>query len=167
MTPDQIGQEFALSLNLIREVLNRYKFSDYKVRLTPEYAVLGALYVGNTGAAGSGQLLLGDMLANHYLLLAGNLRSNLDESEFLLQYFNVGHRWQWGMAGYQFRDDLGVLQSLPVDLRVREDAEQIVLERPGAAVVQHGVDFPRLQGRGVSVVRDADDLALTPPAGGA
>ena len=33
-TPDMIGQEFALSLNLIREVLNRYKFSDYKVRLS-------------------------------------------------------------------------------------------------------------------------------------
>ncbi len=33
-TPDLIGQEFALSLNLIREVLNRYKFSDYKVRLS-------------------------------------------------------------------------------------------------------------------------------------
>lgn len=32
--PDQIGQEFALCLNLIREVLNRYKFSDYKVRLS-------------------------------------------------------------------------------------------------------------------------------------
>ena len=33
-TPDQIEQEFALSLNLIREVLNRYKFSDYRVRLS-------------------------------------------------------------------------------------------------------------------------------------
>jgi threonyl-tRNA synthetase len=33
-TPELIGQEFALSLNLIREVLNRYKFSDYKVRLS-------------------------------------------------------------------------------------------------------------------------------------
>jgi threonyl-tRNA synthetase len=33
-TPDQIEHEFALSLNLIREVLNRYKFSDYRVRLS-------------------------------------------------------------------------------------------------------------------------------------
>lgn len=33
-TPDQIEQEFALSLNLIREVLNRYKFNDYRVRLS-------------------------------------------------------------------------------------------------------------------------------------
>jgi outer membrane protein assembly factor BamA len=81
---------------------------DYKARLTPEYAVLGAVYVGNTGAAGSGQLLLGDMLANHYLLIGGNLRSELDESELLLQYANLGRRWQWGIAGYQFRDDIGV-----------------------------------------------------------
>jgi len=33
-TPDQIESEFLRSLNLIREVLNRYKFSDYRVRLS-------------------------------------------------------------------------------------------------------------------------------------
>ena len=33
-TPDQIGSEFALSLKLIREVLSRYRFTDYKVRLS-------------------------------------------------------------------------------------------------------------------------------------
>jgi threonyl-tRNA synthetase len=33
-TPDQIGSEFLLDLNVIREVLNRYHFSDYKVRLS-------------------------------------------------------------------------------------------------------------------------------------
>lgn len=33
-TPDQIGSEFLLALNLIREVLQRYKFTDYRVRLS-------------------------------------------------------------------------------------------------------------------------------------
>ena len=33
-TPEQIESEFALSLKLIREVLDRYRFSDYKVRLS-------------------------------------------------------------------------------------------------------------------------------------
>jgi threonyl-tRNA synthetase len=33
-TPEQIGSEFTLCLNLIREVLGRYKFTDYKVRLS-------------------------------------------------------------------------------------------------------------------------------------
>jgi threonyl-tRNA synthetase len=32
--PDQIQAEFSLALNLIREVLGTYKFSDYKVRLS-------------------------------------------------------------------------------------------------------------------------------------
>ncbi|MEI7643075.1 MAG: threonine--tRNA ligase [Chloroflexales bacterium] len=32
--PDQIQEEFSLALNLIREVLGTYKFSDYKVRLS-------------------------------------------------------------------------------------------------------------------------------------
>ncbi len=32
--PDQIQEEFSLCLNLIREVLNRYQFSDYYVRLS-------------------------------------------------------------------------------------------------------------------------------------
>ena len=82
--------------------------SEYRTRLTPEYAVVGALYVGNAGAAGSGQLLLGDMLGNHYVLLGGFIRSELEDSEFLLQYANLGHRWQWGVAGYQYRDDIGL-----------------------------------------------------------
>ncbi|MFQ5600040.1 MAG: BamA/TamA family outer membrane protein [Candidatus Krumholzibacteriia bacterium] len=82
---------------------------EYHARLTPEYAVVGALYIGNAGAAGSGQLLLGDMLGNQYLLIAGNLRSNFDESEFLVQYANIGGRWQWGIAGYQFREDYLVI----------------------------------------------------------
>jgi threonyl-tRNA synthetase len=33
-TPEQIGEEFALSLRLIQEVLERYKFMDYRVRLS-------------------------------------------------------------------------------------------------------------------------------------
>ncbi len=33
-TPEQIEGEFTLALNLIREVLNRYKFSDYRVDLS-------------------------------------------------------------------------------------------------------------------------------------
>ncbi len=33
-TEEQIGSEFALALNLIREVLGRYRFTDYKVRLS-------------------------------------------------------------------------------------------------------------------------------------
>jgi threonyl-tRNA synthetase len=33
-TPSQIESEFSLSLNLIREVLARYRFTDYKVRLS-------------------------------------------------------------------------------------------------------------------------------------
>jgi threonyl-tRNA synthetase len=33
-TPDQIESEFALSLNLIREVLDRYHFNDYRIRLS-------------------------------------------------------------------------------------------------------------------------------------
>jgi threonyl-tRNA synthetase len=33
-TPEQIGDEFALSLRLIHEVLGRYKFTDYRVRLS-------------------------------------------------------------------------------------------------------------------------------------
>jgi Tol biopolymer transport system component len=78
---------------------------NYRTRLTPEYAVIGGLYVGNTGAAGSGALLLGDMLGNQYIYLGARLSSDFDESEILLQYANQGHRWQWGVGAYQFRED--------------------------------------------------------------
>jgi hypothetical protein len=96
-SPDEVHEEAELRIES--------EDQDYKSRLTPEYAVVGALYVGNAGAAGSGQLLLGDMLGNRYLLLAGNLRSDFDQSEILLQYASIGGRWQWGVAAYQFRDD--------------------------------------------------------------
>ena len=96
---------------------------DYKARLTPEYAVLGALYVGNTGAAGSGQVLLGDMLGNHYLLVGGSVRSQLDESEVLVQYANLGGRWQWGLAGYQYRDDIGYYTA-PDQLEIRSQVRR-------------------------------------------
>jgi hypothetical protein len=118
---------------------------DYEARLTPEYAVIGALYVGNTGAAGSGQVLLGDMLGNQYLLVGGNLRSQLDESELLVQYANLGGRWQWGLAGYQFRDDIGVYTA-PDTLQIRS----LVRRGVGAQIsypfsrfrrVEFGVDF--------------------------
>jgi threonyl-tRNA synthetase len=33
-TEEQVGEEFARALNLIQEVLNRYKFTDYSVRLS-------------------------------------------------------------------------------------------------------------------------------------
>lgn len=95
--PDEVHEEAELRIDS--------EDQDYKSRLTPEYAVVGALYVGNAGAAGSGQLLLGDMLGNRYMLLAGNLRSDFDQSEILLQYADIGGRWQWGVAAYQFRDD--------------------------------------------------------------
>ncbi len=118
---------------------------DYKARLTPEYAVIGALYVGNTGAAGSGQVLLGDMLGNQYLLVGGNLRSQLDESELLVQYANLGRRWQWGLAGYQYRDDIGVYTA-PETLLIRS----LVRRGVGAQIaypfnrfrrVEFGLDF--------------------------
>jgi outer membrane protein assembly factor BamA len=48
------------------------------------------------------------MLGNHYLLLSAYLRSQIDQSEFLIQYADLGQRWQWGIAGYQFRDELGL-----------------------------------------------------------
>ena len=44
-TPEQIESEFALSLKLIREVLDRYNFSDYKVRLS--LRGVGGKYVKN------------------------------------------------------------------------------------------------------------------------
>lgn len=83
----------------------------YRVRLTPEYAILGGLYIGNGGAAGSGQLLLGDMLGNHYLYLSAYLRSQIDQSEFVVQYADLGQRWQWGVAAYQYRDEFGMYVS--------------------------------------------------------
>jgi threonyl-tRNA synthetase len=44
-TEDQVESEFSLALNLIREVLNRYGFSDYRVRLSMRGEEPGGKYV--------------------------------------------------------------------------------------------------------------------------
>ena len=46
-TPDQIESEFGLALRLIREVLNRYGFSDYRVRLSMRGTEPGGKYVAD------------------------------------------------------------------------------------------------------------------------
>ena len=51
------------------------------------------------------------MLGNNYLYLAGNIRSEFDESEIIVQYANLGHRIQWGLSAYQFREDYLVFSS--------------------------------------------------------
>lgn len=46
-TEDQIEQEFSLALNLIREVLGRYGFTDYRVRLSMRGEEPGGKYVAD------------------------------------------------------------------------------------------------------------------------
>ena len=113
---------------------------DYKARLTPEYAVVGALYIGNSGAAGSGQLLLGDMLGNQYLLLSGYLRTDFDQSEILVQYANIGRRLQWGLAGFQYRDDILVYSS-----PTRSNVESTVFRGVGAQLYYPFNRFRRIE----------------------
>jgi len=167
----------------------------YRARLTPEYAVLGGLYIGNGGAAGSGQLLLGDMLGNHYLYLSAYIRSQIDQSEFLLQYADMSRRWAWGAAIYQFREELGLFTapdsvdyssltrfgvvgqvSYPLDRFRRIDLSldlQTVNDQTASVLFSTGEQLSTVDSRvyyvipGVSFVRDnAAYSGFTPVAGG-
>lgn len=89
-TEEQIEQEFSLALNLIREVLNRYNFSDYKVRLSLRGT--GGKYVQDE---------------EHWLKAEAALRRSLDANE--VDYFEAtGEAAFYGpKADFLARDVLG------------------------------------------------------------
>jgi hypothetical protein len=103
------------------------------------------------------------MLGNHYMLLSGYLRTDFDQSEILLQYANLGGRWQWGLAGFQYRDDILVYSS-----PTRGNVESTVYRGIGAQMyypfnrfrrLEFLLDF-RMEDRKRSIWTDTGDSAV-------
>jgi len=76
----------------------------YAARLTPDALFIGSLSFGTGGGYASGEMILGDMLANHFVYIGGGVSSRFEQTEGIVQYLNTGGRWQWGLAGYRFSD---------------------------------------------------------------
>jgi threonyl-tRNA synthetase len=93
-TPEQIESEFSLALNLIREVLDRYRFQDYKVRLSLRGE--GGKYVQDDEKWSQAEAALrAAMEANHmeYFEATGEAAFYGPKADFLARDV-LGREWQ-------------------------------------------------------------------------
>jgi Tol biopolymer transport system component len=89
------------------ETITNYKDSsghyivhDYKVVFSPDVILGTAGYTGYYGLQGTTQMLFSDELGNHQLFFGTNLILDLKNSDYILAYYNLEHRNNWGLTGF-------------------------------------------------------------------
>lgn len=80
----------------------------YRLKWSPDFVGASPLFASNVGFAGSAQIAISDMLSNHVFQVGAAVYGSLEDSDFLLGYYNLESRTNWGVAVYQFRNDFGV-----------------------------------------------------------
>lgn len=82
------------------------KVSSYKTRLSPDFIGQGAgLYFSTGFGFGlSNTIALSDLLGNHRLLFAFNLYRDIENSDFLLTYYFLKKRIDYGFGLFQFKN---------------------------------------------------------------
>ncbi len=82
------------------------KVSQYKTRLSPDYIGQGAgLYFSTGFGFGlSNTVAMSDLLGNHRLLFAFNLYRDIENSDFLLTYYFLKKRIDYGFGLFQFKN---------------------------------------------------------------
>jgi YD repeat-containing protein len=78
----------------------------YKTRLSPDFIGQGAGVYFSTGFGFgmSNSVALSDMLGNHRLGFSFNLYSDISESDFLVSYYYLKKRIDYGLGVYQFKN---------------------------------------------------------------
>jgi hypothetical protein len=79
-----------------------YIARDYKVLFSSDIITGTAGYIGSYGVMGSAQMLFSDELGNHQLYFATNLIIDLTNSTYLLAYYNLSDRTNYGLQGYHY-----------------------------------------------------------------
>ncbi|MGE5175351.1 MAG: basic secretory protein-like protein [Hyphomicrobiales bacterium] len=83
----------------------------YKAKFSRDYVSGGALFASNIGFAGSSVISFSDVLGNRNILAVLNLYGDLSQSDIYLAYSNLAHRTNWGLAVFQYRNDLLLLSA--------------------------------------------------------
>jgi hypothetical protein len=83
-----------------RDSSGHYIVRDYKVIFSSDLITGTAGYAGYYGLQGSAQLLFSDELGNHQLYFATNLIIDLKNSDYLLAYYNLTDRTNYGLQGF-------------------------------------------------------------------
>lgn len=83
-----------------KDTNGKYIARDYKVVFTPDIILGTAGYTGYYGLQGSAQMLFSDELGNHQIYFATNLLLDLKNSDYVLSYFNLADRINYGIQGF-------------------------------------------------------------------
>ncbi len=78
----------------------RYYVHPYRTVFTPDVIIGSAGYTGYYGLQGTTQMLFSDELGNQQIFFATNLILDLRNSDYLLAYYNLANRVNWGLQGY-------------------------------------------------------------------
>ncbi len=77
-----------------------YIVHEYRTVFSPDVIIGSAGYTGFYGLQGTTQMLFSDELGNQQIFFATNLILDLRNSDYILAYYNLASRLNWGLQGY-------------------------------------------------------------------
>lgn len=83
-----------------RTAAGEFKVSDYRIKFTPDLVNGAAGYDQFYGIQGSSQLSFSDMMGNHRINVYTNFFYDFRNSDYMLSYFYLPHRIDFGIGGY-------------------------------------------------------------------
>lgn len=83
-----------------KDSAGHYVVRDYRTVFSPDVIIGSAGYTGYYGLQGTTQMLFSDQLGNHQIFFATDLQLDLKNSDYLLAYYNLAHRVNWGLQGF-------------------------------------------------------------------
>jgi Tol biopolymer transport system component len=83
-----------------KDSLGRYYVSKYKINFSPDLIYGNAGYSTFYGVQGTTQMAFSDMLGNHQIFFATNLLLDLKNSDYVLAYYYLPKKIDWGIIGY-------------------------------------------------------------------
>jgi WD40 repeat protein len=90
------------SFDLALPDTTRFRVHPYHVRLRPDYVARPSFSYSpdafGRNVFGGTTVVLSDMPGNNHLAIAAQINGRIDESQLLLGYTNVGHRWQYSLG---------------------------------------------------------------------
>jgi WD40 repeat protein len=83
-----------------KDTSGHYIVRDYRTVFSPDVILGSAGYTGYYGLQGTTQMLFSDQLGNHQIFVATDLQLDLRNSDYLLAYYNLQNRVNWGLQGF-------------------------------------------------------------------
>lgn len=128
-----------LALNVLPDTL-AFRRAPYRTHFSTDYSATTALVGSSGGLAGMAGFSFSDMLGNRTISVAAGIYGSLEDSDIFLQYIDQSRRTNFGVAAFQYRNDLFILS------RPTEDEYQSEIFRGAEFFFWHPTDkFHRLE----------------------